>query len=95
MGGMKRPGWRALPLAAIITQPGSSKRYRTGDWRVLKPVIDGDKCVRCLICWIYCPEPAIKRVGEDVAIDYTFCKGCGICATECPAKAISMVKEGT
>ena len=66
----------------------------TGDWRTFIPIVDKSKCVKCYICWKFCPEPAIY-IKEDgyVAIDYDYCKGCGICANECPTKAITMVRE--
>ncbi|NJE08099.1 3-methyl-2-oxobutanoate dehydrogenase subunit delta [Thermococcus sp. M39] len=66
----------------------------TGDWRTFIPVVDESKCVKCYICWKFCPEPSIY-IKEDgyVAIDYDYCKGCGICANECPTKAITMVRE--
>ena len=64
------------------------------DWRVLRPVIDAEKCVSCGLCVMYCPEAAVSRRGDDKPeIDYRFCKGCGICAYECPSKAVEMVKE--
>jgi len=82
-----------LHAAAIIPEPGSSVEYKTGEWRTFKPVVDTEKCTNCLICWIYCPEPAIIRRDKFVEIDYDYCKGCGICATECPVKAIRMEEE--
>ncbi|HMM19313.1 MAG TPA: 4Fe-4S binding protein [Selenomonadales bacterium] len=63
-------------------------------WRVFRPVLDAAKCVKCLKCWLICPDGAIDRSGKDYAIDYAFCKGCGICAYECPTKSIRMEKEG-
>ncbi|MFA4640168.1 3-methyl-2-oxobutanoate dehydrogenase subunit delta [Pyrococcus kukulkanii] len=66
----------------------------TGDWRTFMPVVDESKCVKCYICWKFCPEPAIYIKPDGmVAIDYDYCKGCGICANECPAKAITMMRE--
>jgi len=86
-------GWRSLPLSGVILEAGSSVEYKTGDWRASKPVIDRGKCTNCLICWIYCPEPAILRKEKGVEVDYAYCKGCGICASECPVKAVTMVEE--
>lgn len=85
--------WRTLPPAAMIRVP-SSLEYKTGAWRIEKPVIDQDKCTKCLLCWIYCPDMAIIRLDSGtVEIDYEYCKGCGICAEVCPPKAIRMVEE--
>jgi 2-oxoacid:acceptor oxidoreductase delta subunit (pyruvate/2-ketoisovalerate family) len=56
--------------------------------------MDQKKCNKCLICWLYCPESAIARDGENrVSINYEYCKGCGICSEVCPSKAITIVKE--
>lgn len=91
---LKLKGWREIPIGGIILEPGSTVEYRTGDWRLFRPIIDYSKCIKCLLCWIYCPEPAIVRKDDDsVEVDYYHCKGCGICASECPVKAISMVEE--
>ncbi|NLJ56563.1 MAG: FAD-dependent oxidoreductase [Firmicutes bacterium] len=48
-------------------------------------------CSRCGVCWVFCPEPAIKQEPDgsfQILLDY--CKGCGICAVECPAGVLSM-----
>jgi len=91
----KLKNWKEIPIAGLITEPASSWNYKTGNWRALKPILDQSKCIKCLLCWVYCPEPAVRRHEDDsVEIDYDFCKGCGICASECPVKAITMVPEG-
>ena len=88
-------GWRDLPIGAVILEAGNSVLYKTGNWRALRPVYDRSKCVQCLLCWVHCPEPAIKRLEDDtIEIDYDYCKGCGICSNVCPTKAITMVREG-
>ena len=89
----KKPSWKELPPGAVITEPGSSRQYKTGDWRAFKPVVEGDKCVNCLLCWVYCPDAAIIRDEKGVKINYDYCKGCGICSKECPRLAIKMVEE--
>ncbi len=90
-----KESWQELPIG-LVTEPASSKNFETGDWRSEKPIWDKDKCIHCLICWIYCPDSAIIVKDEKVqGIDYRYCKGCGICAEECPpkVKAIKMVRE--
>ena len=79
---------------AVITEPGSTKKNKTGSWRSEKPVWDPKKCKQCMICWQFCPDNAIcQKNGKMTKIDYDYCKGCGICANVCPFKAIKMVKE--
>ena len=66
---------------------------KTGEWRFQKPVVDGDKCTLCGICWIFCPTNSIKERADRYEPDLDTCKGCGICAHECHAAAIAMVVE--
>jgi 2-oxoacid:acceptor oxidoreductase delta subunit (pyruvate/2-ketoisovalerate family) len=81
-------------IGAVITEPGSSIKNKTGGWRALKPEVNEKKCVKCGICWQFCPDNAIKIDEQGKrTVNYDFCKGCGICALECPVKAITMVKE--
>ena len=85
--------WKRLAEGAVV-KGGTSSAYIVSGWRVKKPVINEAKCTNCLICWAYCPEPAIVRHEEGkVTIDYDHCKGCGICEVECPLKAITMEME--
>jgi len=88
-----KPGWTSLAMGAVLVTPGSAVRNKTGTWRLKRPILDPKKCTNCLICWIYCPEPAIVRGVETVEFNYDYCKGCGICAVECPLKAVSMTEE--
>jgi 2-oxoacid:acceptor oxidoreductase delta subunit (pyruvate/2-ketoisovalerate family) len=52
-------------------------------------------CNLCDNCYIFCPDVAIQRQGEDGpnVIDYDHCKGCGICVEECPRDALVMEEE--
>ena len=77
-----------------ISYPKVGAMGKTGTWRIFKPIIDKEKCIKCYRCWIFCPENTI-RIERDgtIAIDYDYCKGCGVCTNECPVKAIIMVKE--
>lgn len=91
---MKLKNWKEMPIGTLITEPGSAKNFKTGDWRSQKPNWDSEKCTSCLICYIYCPDCAIKvKDGKMTGIDYDYCKGCGICSEECPKKAIKMEFE--
>jgi len=78
-----------------IMDPGSSVRFKTGNWKTLKPIYDKKKCINCMLCVVYCPENSIpQKKGIRLETNYEMCKGCGICAQVCPVKAIKMVKEG-
>jgi len=50
--------------------------------------------VNCLLCWLYCPDSAIRLDGTTITgFDYEFCKGCELCAEICPVDAIAMVED--
>ncbi len=82
-----------ITTGAVITEPGSTKREKTGNWRSLRPVVDREKCKGDGVCWLYCPDNAITIINKKAVVDYDYCKGCGICAQVCPFKAIHMEKE--
>ena len=98
-------GWKEVYEGGLVF-PGSSLKYKTGGWRVDRPVIDDSKCILCRRCWLYCPDGAVREVWEVVQgprgrlmrvkrirFDYDFCKGCWVCAEVCPTGAIKMVRE--
>jgi len=87
--------WRELPVGDVL-EGGTAANFKTGDWRNQKAIWKKDKCIQCMLCWIYCPDSAfIVEDGKVVGINYDFCKGCGICDKVCPPKvdAIEMVPE--
>ncbi|MFP4170285.1 MAG: pyruvate synthase subunit PorD [Methanomassiliicoccales archaeon] len=84
-----------VPEGGSIDEPGKAKEYKTGSWRSKKPVLDKEKCIDCLTCWIFCPDDCIIIEDEKMeGIRYDYCKGCGICASVCPKEAIEMEEEG-
>jgi len=89
----KQKGWKEIPIAGVCWAP--TTEYLTGDWRTFKPVLDPEKCNKCLLCYVYCPDGAIqwKPEAEKIEFNYNYCKGCGICANECSQEAIKMVLE--
>ncbi len=91
---MKKETWRELPIGCIIEEGGTSRRFKTGDWRSERPIFLKDKCTNCLLCYIYCPDDSIlMEDGKVVGVDYDYCKGCGICARVCRAQAFEMKLE--
>ena len=86
--------WKDLEIGSIVTEPGSTREYRTGDWRSQKPTYDFTKCIKCGLCQIYCPEGCIEQNADGYfEANMFWCKGCGICHRECPTGVISMVDE--
>ena len=74
--------WKEIAPAGVCSK--SSTEFLT--------IRDLNKCTRCLLCVLFCPDGAIHWYPEkgDIAFDYNFCKGCGICANQCPTDAITM-----
>ena len=90
----KLPSWKEYEIGCIVTQPGSARAYRTGDWRSQRPIWKNERCIKCGLCYIFCPEGCIRgRKDGYFEADLFYCKGCGICPRECPTGAISMVEE--
>lgn len=95
-------GMVMVPLTDV-----NSRANKTNTWRTQKPVIDYSSCIRCMICWKFCPDNAIEystdaeyeapsdRIArlEAPVIEYDYCKGCGICSNECPENSIEMLTE--
>jgi pyruvate ferredoxin oxidoreductase delta subunit len=91
---MNATGWKDIPIGGWITEPATAMTYRTGGWRIERPVRDESTCTNCLQCWLHCPDSSIRvKEGEMTGFDYDHCKGCGICVSVCPVKCISMQKE--
>lgn len=91
----KRGKWNDLEAGGIVNGSGVSRYFKTGNWRSgIKPNWNKNKCIHCLICWINCPDNAIKVKNQKrQKTDLNYCKGCGICAKVCPVSAIDMIKE--
>jgi pyruvate ferredoxin oxidoreductase delta subunit len=86
--------WRDMEVGNIVTEAGSAALRRTGDWRSQRPIMDKERCNKCGLCWLCCPDAAIKLLEDGYyEIDPFYCKGCGICATVCAKEAITMIEE--
>ena len=86
--------WRDIEIGGIVTEPGNASQYRTGDWRSQRPHYEFSRCIKCGICYVFCPEGCIgQRDDGCFEADLYYCKGCGICAQECPTRVITMMEE--
>ena len=81
-----------MKAGGAIEEVGSTKKVKTGSWRIFKPIVT-EKCKGCGICAQFCPEGCIRIVKGKAKIDYDYCKGCLICVNECPIKAMISKKE--
>ncbi len=87
--------WKELKTGTAVHEAGGAKEYETGDWKSRHPVLDKEKCTKCGLCFLFCPEGCIRPDKEGYFVpDLKYCKGCAICATECPRKAFAMAQEG-
>lgn len=89
----ERTPYEDLTEGLMIFDGGSSKQFKTGEWRTDTPILDKDKCKQCLLCCPVCPDGAIPvKDSKRLDFDYDHCKGCGICAKACPFGAIEMIE---
>ena len=95
-GTINVPPDRAVPFGAITPAPVKQQElFITSNWRIVRPVIDHEKCTRCFTCYISCPDScwSFNEQQEKMEWNWKFCKGCQICINECPADALKAVPE--
>jgi Pyruvate/2-oxoacid:ferredoxin oxidoreductase delta subunit len=59
------PPYLAAPSIYAV---GNSPERRTGNWRQFRPVLDADRCTRCWICFVRCPEAAISWMRRSIRL---------------------------
>jgi len=77
---------------AGLVEPASSLKVKTGEWKVLQPAVNHQKCTKCFKCVVYCPDLCIEEKNSRITPNLDFCKGCALCAKLCPVKAVIMEK---
>lgn len=83
--------WQELTEGMQIYGAATALDFKTGEWASVKPMINEEKCVQCLLCVPVCPDSCISVTdGKRSALDYDHCKGCGICVKACHTGAITM-----
>jgi 2-oxoacid:acceptor oxidoreductase delta subunit (pyruvate/2-ketoisovalerate family) len=73
--------------------PGTSLKNKTGSWREFKPIVNKEKCIKCKLCAMHCPDGCIIIAEGGAKINYDYCKGCGICKNECKINVIDFIRE--
>ncbi len=90
---MKSKGAKDLEIGGVLGL-GTSKEYKTGNWKTFKPKVDFSKCIQCSRCTMWCPDMCIpEKNGKRLETNFEMCKGCALCSEVCPVKCIKMVKD--
>jgi pyruvate ferredoxin oxidoreductase delta subunit len=76
-------------------QPERNPYFKKYTTRSMRPVVDFDKCVKCTLCWLQCPDSCFDVTPEHLYdANMEACCGCGVCEDVCPvANCITMVNE--
>ncbi|MEI3233651.1 MAG: 4Fe-4S binding protein [Intestinibacter bartlettii] len=63
-------------MRKFVTPVGNEGMYilDTASWRIVKPVMNKEKCVECGICLTYCPVNSIEFKSDKYIINYDFAK---------------------
>ncbi|MBI3658858.1 4Fe-4S binding protein [Candidatus Acetothermia bacterium] len=76
-------------------KPAVNPYYKKYSARTMRPVVLFDKCIKCTLCWLHCPDSCFDVTPDghyDVRLES--CTGCSICADVCPVDGcITMVNE--
>ena len=56
--------YKDIPRTPISSAPSTINI--TGLWRIMRPVVDLEKCKKCTLCWKFCPDAAIELVDGMV-----------------------------
>jgi pyruvate ferredoxin oxidoreductase delta subunit len=76
-------------------RPERSQVFKKFSSRTMRPVIDFDKCVKCTLCWLQCPDSCFDVMPDGLYdANMQACCGCGVCEAVCPVEdCITMVNE--
>ena len=94
----EKPGWTQMREGIIVEAMKVGTRnpvYKKWSTRTRRPLIDFDKCIKCTLCWLHCPDECFE-VTPDGTYEVVFeaCIGCSICEEVCPVEdCITMVNE--
>jgi pyruvate ferredoxin oxidoreductase delta subunit len=76
-------------------QPARNTTFLKYATRTMRPVVDFDKCIKCTLCWLACPDTCFDVTPEGLYdANLKACCGCGVCEAVCPEpNCVTMVNE--
>jgi pyruvate ferredoxin oxidoreductase delta subunit len=76
-------------------RPARNPTFKKFTTRTMRPVVDFDKCIKCTLCWLACPDSCFDVMPDGMYdANMEACCGCGVCEAICPeANCITMVNE--
>ncbi len=76
-------------------RPARNATFKKFTTRTMRPVVDFEKCIKCTLCWLQCPDSCFDVMPDGMYdADMEACCGCGVCEAVCPEKdCITMVSE--
>ncbi len=76
-------------------RPERNPTFKKFTTRTMRPVVDFDKCIKCTLCWLQCPDSCFDVTPEGFYdANMEACCGCGVCEAVCPEpECITMVNE--
>jgi pyruvate ferredoxin oxidoreductase delta subunit len=76
-------------------RPARNPYFKKFSTRTMRPVIDFDKCIKCTLCWLQCPDSCFDVTPDQTYdLDAEACCGCGVCEAVCPVdNCVTMVNE--
>jgi len=76
-------------------RPARNPYFKKFSTRTMRPVVDFEKCVKCTLCWLQCPDGCFDVTPEQTYdLNADACCGCGVCAAVCPVDdCVTMVNE--
>lgn len=78
------------PNGFIFLKPDINNKK---DVKVIYPVIDEEKCIKCGECSKACKFNALAQTKRDVILFEKLCHGCGVCELVCKNNAIHFEKR--
>ncbi len=94
----------AIPMGAAVQaedgtmggyRPERNPTFKKFTTRSMRPVVDFDKCIKCTLCWLQCPDSCFDVMPDGMYdANMEACCGCGVCEAVCPVDdCITMVTE--